>query len=139
MSIIPIILTANDARIFTASLTVVSFEEYPHQAVKNISQILHPGEKAYFDSLKYERRQKSYLMGRYACKKVLSAYLNEPKLNTIEIAHGIFGQPIVRYLTREMPGISLSHDNLFSAAIAFSDTHPMALDIETADEIKLIS
>jgi 4'-phosphopantetheinyl transferase len=136
MSIIPVILTANDARVFAASFTAVPLEDYS-LAVKNISQILHPGEMAYFNTLKHERRQKSYLMGRYACKKVLSSYFNEPNLTTIEIVPGIFGQPVVRCLTREMPGVSLSHDNSFAAAIAFPDTLPMALDIETADEGKV--
>lgn len=135
MSIIPVILTSN-GRVLAASLTAVSLKDYL-LAVKKISQILHPGEMAYFNTLKYERRQKSYLMGRYACKKVLISYFNEPNLAAIEIVQGIFGQPAVRYLTREMPGISLSHDNSFAVAIAFPDTHPMAIDIETADEGKV--
>ena len=135
MSVIPVAITAND-RLLTAFFTAVSLEDYP-LAVKNISQILHPSEMNYFDTLTHEKRQKSYLMGRYACKKVLSTYFNEPNLTKIEIVQGIFGQPVVRYLTREMPGISLSHDNSFAVAIAFPDTHPMALDIETADEGKV--
>lgn len=135
MSIIPVILTAND-RMFAAPFTVVSLDDYS-LAVKNISHILHPDEMAYFNTLKHERRQKSYLMGRYACKKVLFSYFNEPNLTAIEIVQGIFGQPSVRYLTREMPGISLSHDNFFAVAIAFPDTHSMAIDIETADEGKV--
>lgn len=140
MSIIPVILTANDARVFATSFTAVPLEDYS-LAVKNISQILHSGEMAYFNTLKHERRQKSYLMGRYACKKVLFSYFNEPNLSAIEIVQGFFGQPVVRYFTREMPGVSLSHDNSFAAAIAFPDTLPMALDIETADEgnVKVIS
>lgn len=136
MLIIPVILTAANDRVFTASFTAVSLEDYS-LAVKNVSQILHPGEMAYFNTLKHERRQKSYLMGRYVCKKVLLSYFNEPNLAAIEIVQGIFGQPAVRYLTREMPGISLSHDNSFAVAIAFPDTYPMAIDIETADEGKV--
>jgi len=135
VSVVPITLISND-RVLTASFTLVPLKDY-QLAVENISQILHPGEMAYFITLKHERRQKSYLMGRYAGKKVLSSYFNESNLTAIEIVQGIFGQPIVRYLSREMPGISLSHDNSFAAAIAFPDTHPMALDIETADEDKV--
>ena len=135
MSVIPVTLTAND-QVLTAFFTVVTLEDY-QLAVKNISQILHPGEMAYFNTLKHERRQKSYLMGRYAGKKVLSSYFNESNLTAIEIVPGIFGQPVVHYLSREMPGISLSHDNSVAVAIAFPDTHPMALDIETADESKV--
>lgn len=134
MSIVPVILTAND-RVFGASFTAVSLDDYL-LAMKNISHILHPGEMAYFDTLKHERRKRSYLMGRYACKKVLFSYFNEPNLAAIEIVQGIFGQPSVRYLTREIPGISLSHDNNFAVAIAFPDTHSMAIDIETADKSK---
>ena len=134
MTIIPVILTAND-QMFAASFTAVSLGDYS-LAAKNLSLILHPGEMAYYNTLKHERRQKSYLMGRYACKKALGSYFNEPNLTAIEIVQGIFGQPSVRYLTREMPGVSISHDNSFAVAIAFPDTHPMAIDIETADEDK---
>ncbi|MCO1604465.1 4'-phosphopantetheinyl transferase family protein [Desulfosporosinus nitroreducens] len=135
MSVIQVDLTTNGLMV-PAFITAVPLKDYSI-AVNNVSGILHPDEMAYFNTLKYERRQKSYLMGRYACKKVLSIYLNEPNLTAIEIAQGIFGQPTVRYFTREMPGISLSHDNSFAVAIAFPDTYSMAVDIETADEEKV--
>lgn len=135
MSVIPFIMSTNN-KLYNIFFTAVDLEDYSI-ILKNKFQILHPNETAYFQTLKYEKRQISYLVGRYACKTVLSYYLNERNLTAIEIVQGIFGHPIVRYLTREMPGISLSHDNFSAVAIAFPDTQPMALDIETADKSKV--
>lgn len=39
------------------------------ETLVNSLSLLHPIEKSYYDSLKYERRKVSYMLGRIAAKK----------------------------------------------------------------------
>lgn len=113
------------------------FESY--LCVSNISfldlkekriQFLHTKELAYFDSLRFERRQKSFLLGRYCAKQALSAFLQEPNMTEISIHHGVFEQPIVKHSGNKGAQISISHCDHCGGAIAFPEEHPMAIDLE---------
>ena len=63
--------------------------------------------------------------------------MNEPNYTKIEIASGIFDQPIVKHLSIDIPGLSLSHCQDFAIAIAFPSGHPMAIDMEKIDQNKI--
>jgi 4'-phosphopantetheinyl transferase len=58
---------------------------------------LHPNERQYFDTLIIERRQFSYLLGRYVAKECIAVYAEKDDLTKVEIKHGVFKQPIVNY------------------------------------------
>lgn len=100
-------------------------------------QFLHPEELAYFDTLRFERRQKSYLWGRYCAKQALTAFLKEPDMTQISIHHGVFEQPIVRCTSKKSVQISISHCDECGGAIAFPEEHPMAIDLEKIDPKKI--
>ncbi len=91
---------------------------------------LHDQERYYYDTLKYEKRMRSYLLGRFAAKQAVSALNGEENLTNIIIGSGIFSQPIV-VSNRENTKVSITHSGHFGAALAFSEVHPMAIDIET--------
>lgn len=93
-------------------------------------QFLHPDELAYADTLAFERRQKSFLLGRYCAKQALSPYLREPDMRSISVCHGVFEQPIVRYPACRNAQVSISHTDEWGGAIAFPEEHPMAIDME---------
>ncbi|MGA1870112.1 MAG: 4'-phosphopantetheinyl transferase family protein [bacterium] len=112
--------------------TINSFEKLKEEK----SVFLHPSELTYFNSLSFERRQKSYLQGRYCSKRALSAYLNEPDLSKIKIHRGVFEQPIVEYPSMHNIQISISHSDEWAGAIAFPEEHPMAIDLEKIDPEK---
>ncbi|HZG80134.1 MAG TPA: 4'-phosphopantetheinyl transferase superfamily protein [Brevibacillus sp.] len=95
------------------------------------SEILHPNEYEYFRTLRYEKRQLSYLLGRLAAKKALSLLLDETDLTSMEIKSGVFQQPVVHYLSTETVGVSISHTGRYAVALAFPEVHPMAIDMET--------
>ena len=95
--------------------------------------LLHKNELQYFKTRKFEKRKKDYLTGCCVAKWVTAAYLNETDLATIEIANGVFNQPVVRYNGWNIPGVSLSHSHEMSVALSFPSGHPMALDIEKVD------
>ena len=113
---------------------------------------LHPEELAYFDSLRFERRQTSFLLGRYAAKQAISKYASEMEMTRFSIQHGVFDHPIIKHISKKDVQISISHNDEFGGAIAFPEEHPMAIDLErinpkrieviqtqcTEDELKLI-
>lgn len=99
--------------------------------------VLHPRERAYFGSLKHERRQISYLTGRCAAKQAAAVLLEEQELAHIEIGSGVFEQPFVRYPSADRPEITISHCDQFAVAVACAAGHVMGLDIECVAEDRL--
>ena len=116
---------------FTAYLAI-SKQTLPELiAAKQI--FLHAREEAYFKTLVAERRQISYLLGRYVAKKAVGKCFHEQNLSKIEISSGIFQQPIVCYTSQENIQVSIAHSQQWGAALAFPEAHPMAIDLETVD------
>lgn len=98
--------------------------------------ILHRDEECYFKTLKYEKRINSYLMGRYCAKLAVSELLDEKDLTKILIKNGIFGQPICYCEQNSNIQVSISHGENFGAAVAFSETLSLGIDIEIIDPKK---
>ena len=71
-----------------------------------------------------------FLRSRHAGKSVLTAYLPSTGPTPFNIQSGVFGQPLVAYPGTEPLGISLAHSHGAAAALAFSECHPMAVDLE---------
>ena len=115
------------------SMVIASLEEL----VANVDTFLHAKEMDYFATLTYELRQQSYLLGRYAKKLALSRYLNGVPLNKILIEEGVFNFPIVSYAAKSNINVSDSHSGSCGIAIAFSEKHPMGIDIELIDVNKI--
>lgn len=92
--------------------------------------LLHPRELAYFNTLEFDRRRRSYLIGRYAAKQAVAAFVQEKNLQKILIEQGIFKQPVVRYEDDHNIQISITHCDELGAAIAFPEAHPMGIDLQ---------
>lgn len=99
------------------------------QDYENIVQYLHPEEHGFYARLQFEKRIKSYLMGRFVAKQAVAAFIGEEDLRSIFIQSGIFTQPVV-VSNKHNVQVSISHCDNFGAALAFPEAHPMALDIE---------
>jgi phosphopantetheinyl transferase (holo-ACP synthase) len=99
--------------------------------------ILHSNELSYFKALKFDKRRRTYMLGRYAGKKALSKQLNELDLTEIEIGTGVFTQPVVRYLSRDHAGVSISHTNSYACALSYPEDHPMGIDLEMVVDSKV--
>jgi phosphopantetheinyl transferase len=99
--------------------------------------ILHADELQYFLPLPVVRRRVSYLLGRYAAKRALSAGLGNPAFTSINIVPGVFSNPIVCYPTGNPWQVSISHSDSLVCAIAFPTLHPMAVDVECVDPEKV--
>ncbi|MCG8400964.1 MAG: 4'-phosphopantetheinyl transferase superfamily protein, partial [Firmicutes bacterium] len=90
---------------------------------------LHPQERDYYDALKFEKRIKSYLMGRFVAKQAVAFLTGNHNLEDILIHPGIFTQPIVVCHTQNIQ-VSITHCDDFGVALAFPEAHPMAIDLE---------
>lgn len=95
---------------------------------KNIA-CLHEQERSYYNNLKFEKRMKSYLIGRFAAKQAIAHLTGEENINGILIQPGIFNQPIVVSDVSNLQ-VSITHCTDFGAALAFPEGHPMGIDIE---------
>lgn len=118
---------------YKAQICICYFPLFSHYQDRVV--FLHPQERKYYNTLKYEKRIKSYLIGRYAAKKAVSNFTQVEDLTTILIQPGIFTQPIVLYESKlkQTIQVSITHCDDFGAALAFPEAHPMGIDLERID------
>ncbi len=95
----------------------------------SIIEHLNAHERSYFDTLQYEKRIRSFLIGRFTAKQAVAALTGENRVASITIQSGVFTQPIVVPNNRNIQ-VSITHCDNFGAALAFPDVHPMGIDIE---------
>lgn len=100
------------------------------------AQFLGPIEAAYFSTLRSERRRKSYLLGRYTAKLALREPLAERNPKCIEIARGVFEQPIVHFEGTGGWAVTISHSDTLAVCLAFPVGHPMGVDVERIEEAR---
>ena len=105
----------------------------PDELKKSVP-FLHPQELAYYHSLRFPRRKDAYLLGRLAAKNAVAAYTQSDDLNSIWIDFGVFGFPVVKFDKESNIQVSISHCENLGVAIAFPETHPMAIDLELIQE-----
>ena len=115
-------------KIFKSQLCIVKKPMTPIQQWP--LDFLHSSEKNYLTRTLHEKRYGSYWLGRYCAKQALCHYTKNENLLSFEIAQGVFDQPVVRYLDLDNIQISISHSGQKAVAIAFPETHPMAVDLE---------
>jgi 4'-phosphopantetheinyl transferase len=119
-------------------LTTEAVFAWVHTAEYSVLQqtcrrFLHPRELAQYDKFSVPRRRSSFLLGRYVAKQALGALLRESALDRIEIAPGVFTQPVVKFPTPEPVGVSITHAGDLACALAYPQIHPMGIDVERLD------
>jgi len=118
-----------DRRAYLSSVLCDNLEELTNSS----AEFLHPSEQLYSQTLNYERRLNSYLMGRHAAKKAISQALKNIAASDIELEFGVFHQPIVKGETGNDVEVSISHSDKAAVALAYPTGHPMGIDIEKID------
>jgi 4'-phosphopantetheinyl transferase len=118
------------------AVLVMAFEDGPGPFTELAAEFLGPLETAYFSTLRSERRQKSYLLGRYAAKLALREPLSEPNPKGIEILKGVFEQPIVHSERKGGWGVTISHSESLAVCLAFPAGHPFGVDVERIDQAR---
>jgi 4'-phosphopantetheinyl transferase EntD len=99
---------------------------------EDVIPYLHTHERNHLSTLKFQKRARNYLIGRFAAKQAIALLSDEENLANILIQSGIFTQPIITS-NRENTQVSITHCAEFGAAIAFPEAHPMGIDLEIID------
>lgn len=102
------------------------------------TDLLHPEEKTYYETLKYDRRKKSYLLGRIAAKQAVSKLLGKDQaIDSFSIQFGVFNFPVVRYVQHQNIQVSITHCDNLGIALAYPEEHPLGVDVEKIDVDKV--
>ena len=91
---------------------------------------LHPRETEYYDSLRFTKRQHSYLLGHYCAKKALKQYYPHLETKSILLKKGVLEQPLIDAPIHLKTHITLSHAEPLAAAIAYPEEYSIGIDIE---------
>lgn len=121
---------------YTAGFAILQEELSELLGSKNI---LHTEELTHFDTLKFDRRRASYLLGRISAKQALSEILPvaTTSMNSYAIGTGVFQFPIVQHLPYTGFQVSISHCDTIGVALAYPEAHPLGIDIEKIDAKKV--
>jgi phosphopantetheinyl transferase len=130
----PLTIQRGEAQL-SAALAVV-FDDQSLVLNELAGELLGPAEFAYFSTLRFGLRRQSYLLGRYATKLALRDLLQESDFRIIEIARGVFDQPIVLSGRKQGWGVTISHTDSLAVALAFPTGHPMGIDVERIDSTR---
>ncbi|RBL89848.1 4'-phosphopantetheinyl transferase family protein [Chitinophaga flava] len=99
--------------------------------------LLHPEEKAYYNTLKFDKRKMSYLLGRIASKKAVCELTEENNMPSVLISTGIFQFPVVKTTRHQNIQVSISHADDIGIALAFPEEHPLGIDLEKVNPDKI--
>src|SRR5260370_4506801 len=118
------------------AMLVMAFEDGPGSFTELAAEFVGPLENAYCSTLRSERRQKSYLLGRYAAKLALREPLSERNRKVVEILKGVCEQPIVQSERKGGWGVTISHSDSLAVCLAFPAGHPFGVDVERIDQAR---
>ena len=107
-----------------------------HGATAQLTQhlhLLHPEELSYYETLKFDKRRESYLLGRISAKKAIGALSLFEDLGKIAIEAGIFQFPVVKYAITRNLQVSITHCEGLGIALSYPEVHPLGIDLERTD------
>lgn len=96
----------------------------------SVQHLLHDAELQYLNQLIYERRKRSYTLGRLSAKLAITRLTPKTAANSIHIESGVFGFPIVKCNEIANTQVSITHSGPLGVSIAFAEKHPMGIDLE---------
>lgn len=128
------LMLKNDSEYFKAIICFVSLPNCINRGLAD--EFLHFEELNYFDTVKHEKRKRSYLLGRCSAKGAFMTLAGEVDPKKVLIKPGIFGQPVIKYDSKQDVQVSITHCDNLGAAIAFMEDVPMGIDIEKVDQNK---
>ncbi len=98
---------------------------------ERLTEYLHPQELGYYETLRYEKRKRSYLLGRFCAKMSFAKVSGENKPEEILIKRGFFNHPVLIYSgIRDNLEVGITHCDEMGAAVAFYQSYPFGVDVE---------
>lgn len=99
--------------------------------VQEFEFLLSQEEKELLKKFKVASRRNEFIAGRIMAKNSISAIDNILRPDKINIAHGIWGFPLLTSTEIQNMWISIGHSKTYAAAIATkTSTYPIGVDIE---------
>ena len=92
--------------------------------------LLHQSEIQELEKLSYERRKRSFALGRLSAKLALNELANDIPSSSIHIESGVFGFPVIHCAEMKSTQVSITHSGSLGVSIAFDEKHPMGIDLE---------
>lgn len=123
----PLLIESNN--IYKTNICICNFTDFK-EGYDKIVDYLHPLELDYYNCLKYEKRIKSYLIGRFVAKKAVMGLIGEEDFKKIHIRNGIFNYPIVLCKSDFNIQVSITHCDDIAAAVAFTEDCSIGIDVE---------
>jgi 4'-phosphopantetheinyl transferase len=105
----------------------------PLSVLLTYTNLLSPQEQIYFNTLSFERRRQSYLLGRIAAKYAICQLITSETCQSVSINAGVFQFPVVQTSGNHNVQVSITHCGDIGIAVAFPEAHPLAVDIEEVD------
>jgi 4'-phosphopantetheinyl transferase EntD len=103
-------------------------------------KILHLDEITYLNSLKFDKRKSSYLLGRISAKSALSKIIPaKTAMNSFKVGFGVFQFPVIEHLPYSGLQVSITHCDAIGISIAYPEAHPIGVDIERINPEKVDS
>ena len=96
-----------------------------------IPSFLNPKEANKAKDYLYEARRLNFLLGRYAAKEAICKMIGIKDNTSIEIAKGVFVQPIVIHVGIDQIAVGIAHTDTHAVGICYTVDHPLGIDIET--------
>ena len=125
-----VITLHRDKRNFVAGFSMLK-EELSSLVEKKT--LLHPLEYTFFETLNYERRQLSFLLGRLTAKEAIAQLIDPGDIRSILIDFGVFQFPVVRNCIPGNIQVCISHCDNIGIALAFPEEHPIGMVLEKID------
>lgn len=101
-------------------------------------KVLHSDEITYLNSLKFDRRKSSYLLGRISAKNALSKIIpTKAAMNSFKVGFGVFQFPVIEHLPCSGFQVSITHCDTIGISMAYPEAHPMGVDIEKINPEKV--
>ncbi len=101
------------------------------KSLLNYKNELHVSELSYVNSLQYDKRKSSFLLGRISAKQALNQYItNKIPFSSFAVSAGVFQFPFFEHLPFGGVQVSISHTDFIGISIVYPEAHPMAIDIE---------
>ncbi|MCP3137806.1 4'-phosphopantetheinyl transferase family protein [Pyxidicoccus xibeiensis] len=113
-------------------LTCVHLESAAALEARHLT-LLHEKERQRLEELRADSRRLGFFLGRVAGKLSVRALGITAPLHAVEIAPGVFEQPIVKGTGDEPPLVSLSHTRAVAVAVACGPEHILGVDVELVD------
>lgn len=108
--------------------------DYNLNEIDDFKKHLHQEELVKYQSILSSESRNSFLFGRFCAKTALSKFCDIKDLSQILIVNGVFGQPIVKNNDIFNIKVSISHSKGLICAVAFEESHPLAIDVEKIDQ-----